>query len=118
MRVHQHLEVSNSQRVALVRLLDRQLVEGIDIQGLGHELLRLIESESRSKLVLDFSLVNLLTGAALGILIALHKNVVARKGMMKLCCMRPEVYEIFAVTKLDRLFDIEDTEASAVAAFE
>ena len=117
MCVYQHLEVSDSHGITFVRLLDRQLVEGIDIQGLGQELFRLIESEDRSKLVLDFSLVDFLASVALGKLIALHSKVVARNGTMKLCCIRPEVYEIFTVTKLDRLFDIEDTEASAIAAF-
>ena len=100
----------------MVRLLDRRLSDGIELENLGQELFRLIESEDRSKLVLDFSSVDFLASVALGKLIALHKNVVARNGVMKLCCMQPEIYEIFAVTKLDRLFNIENNVADAVAS--
>lgn len=118
MLVHQHLEVSDSQGVTLVRILDRQLVEGMDIQRLGQELFRVVEAGGGKHLVLDFSLVVFLASAALGKLIALHRKVVAHNGRMKLCCICPEVLEVFAVTKLDGLFGIEDTEASAIAAFE
>ena len=36
---------------------------------------------------------------------------------MKLCNIRPEIYEVFAITKLNKLFDIKDDEADALAAF-
>jgi anti-sigma B factor antagonist len=117
MCVHQHLAVSDSQGVTLVRLLDCQLVEGLGLENLGQELFRLIESEYRSKLVLDFSLVDFLASAALGKLIALHKKVTAENGIMKLCCICPDIHEVFAITKLDHLFDIKENEAAALAAF-
>jgi anti-sigma B factor antagonist len=117
MRVHQHLEASDSQGVTLVRLLDRELIDGIGIENLGQELLGLIESEDRSKLVLDFSLVDFLGSAALGKLIALHRKVAAKNGMMRLCCICPDIHDVFTTTKLDRVFGIEDNAADAVAAF-
>jgi anti-sigma B factor antagonist len=36
---------------------------------------------------------------------------------LKLSNIRPEIYEVFAITKLNRLFDIKDDEADALAAF-
>ena len=42
------------------------------------------------------------------------KNI---QGEMKLSNIRPEIYEVFTITKLDRLFDIRDDEADALAAF-
>jgi len=113
----QHLEVIDSQGVTLVRLLDRQLIDGVGIEDLGQELYRLITSEDQSKLVLDFSLVNFFTSAALGKLLALRRKVAAKNGTMKLCCMRPHIHEVFAITKLDGLFDIEDNATEALATF-
>ena len=117
MSVHQHLEVSDGQGVTLIRFLDRQLVAGIDSTALWRELFLMIETEGRNKLVLDFSLVDFLASEALGRLITLHKKVTANNGMMKLCCICPQVLEVFSVTKLDGLFSIQQTEAAAVAAF-
>ncbi|KKL19230.1 hypothetical protein LCGC14_2467550, partial [marine sediment metagenome] len=31
--------------------------------------------------------------------------------------IRPEIFEVFTITKLDRLFDIKDDEADALADF-
>ena len=36
---------------------------------------------------------------------------------LKLSNIRPEIYEVFAITKLNKLFDIEEDEADALAAF-
>lgn len=117
MNAQQRLEVSDSQGVTLIRFLDRQLVAGFDLIALWRELFQMIETEDRRKLVLDLSLVNFLSSEGLGKLIALHKKVTAKNGMLKLCCICPEVLEVFAVTKLDGLFGIEKTVAEALAAF-
>jgi anti-sigma B factor antagonist len=36
---------------------------------------------------------------------------------LKLCCIRPEIYEVFSITKLDQQFDIKETQEDALAAF-
>ena len=38
-------------------------------------------------------------------------------GKLKFSNIRPEIYEVFAITKLNKLFDIKDDEADALAAF-
>jgi len=58
-------------------------------------------------LVLDCSRLRFLSSAALGKLITLDKKVRVRGGRLKLSNVRPEIYELFAITRLDRLFEIE-----------
>jgi anti-sigma B factor antagonist len=36
---------------------------------------------------------------------------------MKVSNSLPEIYEVFAITKLNKLFDIKEDEADALAAF-
>ena len=43
--------------------------------------------------------------------------VKARDGQLRLCEMKPRVYEGFTITKLNRLFSIHDTFDAAVASF-
>ena len=74
------------------------------------------EEEKREKLILNFAIVDFLSSAALGKLITLDKKVKAHSGKLKLCNIRPEIYEVFAITKLNKLFDIKTDEAEALAA--
>ncbi len=117
MTTYRRLEVNEVGDVTVVRFRDRKIIDDINIQELGQELFRLIEQDHRQKLLLNFSAVDFLSSAALGKLITLDKKVKAHDGMMKLSNIRPEIYEVFAIMKLNRLFDIQDDEADALAAF-
>jgi anti-sigma B factor antagonist len=114
---YRRLEVSELGDVTVVRFRDQKIIEDINIQELGQELFHLVEVESRRKLLLNFSSVDFLSSAALGKLITLDKKVKANSGSLKLSNIRPEIYEVFAITKLNRLFDIKSDEADALAAF-
>jgi len=114
---YRHIEVNEVGDVTVVRFRDRKLIEDIRIQELGQELFGLVDSEQRDKLLLNFSQVEFLSSSALGKLITLDKKTKNIQGEMKLSNIRPEIYEVFTITKLDRLFDIRDDEADALAAF-
>ena len=58
-----------------------------------------------------------LSSAALGKLITMEKKVKAAKGNLRLCCIRPEIYEVFAITKLNRLFKICEDQERALEGF-
>jgi anti-sigma B factor antagonist len=76
-----------------------------------------VEKEKRSAVLLNFVDVEFLSSAALGKLITLDKKVKAAGGKLKLCNIRPQIYEVFAITKLNKLFEIKDNQDEAVAAF-
>jgi len=112
-----HLDVHEVGDVTVVRFRDHKILEDINVQELGQELFQLIELDRRQKLLLSFFGVEFLTSAALGKLITLDKKVKTHGGRMKLCNIRPEIYEVFEITKLTRLFDIKDEESDALTAF-
>lgn len=117
MRATQCMEINDIHGITVVHLLDHRLVDGIAIDDLAQELYQLIESDGRRNLVLELSSVNFMSSVGLEKLIVLYKKVKAHGGTLRLCCIRPDVRGVFTVTKLDRLFDIWDTEAEALAAF-
>jgi anti-anti-sigma factor len=117
MAVHRRLQLAQVGDVSVVRFVDRKILDEANIQELGQELFQLIEDEDRKNLLLNFSSVEFLSSAALGKLITLDKKVKARGGKLKLSNIRPEIYEVFAITKLNKLFDIKDDEADALASF-
>ena len=114
---YRHLDVNEVGDVTVVRFRDHKILEDINVQELGQELFQLIEVENRRKLVLNFFAVEFLTSAALGKLITLDKKVKVHGGLLRLCNIRPEIFEVFEITKLNRLFEIKDEEADALAAF-
>jgi anti-sigma B factor antagonist len=114
---YRHLDVSEVGKVTVVRFRDRKIVEDVNILELGQELFQLVERDNRDTLLLNFSTVEFLSSAALGKLITLEKKMKAHGGTLKLCNIRAEIYEVFAITKLNRMFDIKDDEATALKAF-
>ena len=117
MAVHRRLEVSEVGDVTVVRFVDRKILDEGNIQEVGQELFALIEQEHRKKVLLNFCNVDFLSSAALGKLIKLEKKVRDSGGLLKLSNIRPEIYEVFVITKLVRVFDIKDDEADALVAF-
>jgi anti-sigma B factor antagonist len=111
------IDVTQKGEVTVVRFVDRKILDEANIQELGVELFKLVEQEQRKNLLLNFFNVEFLSSAALGKLITLDKKVKANGGRLKLSNIRPEIYEVFAITKLNKLFDIKDDETDALAAF-
>ena len=114
---YRRLDINEVGDVTVVRFRDHKIVEDVNIQELGQEMFHLVEKDRRGKLLLNFSSVEFLSSAALGKLITLDKKMKAHGGTLKLAGIRPEIYEVFAITKLNRLFDIRRDEAEALAAF-
>lgn len=117
MGAYRRLDVNEVGDVTVVNFRDQKIIEDLRIQELGQELFQLVEGDKRKKLVLNFATVDFLSSAALGKLITLDRKVKANNGVLKLCNIRPEIYEVFAITKLNRLFDIRRDEGEALAAF-
>jgi anti-sigma B factor antagonist len=118
MPTHRRIDVSKVGDVTVVRFVDKKILDEASIQELGAELFGLVEQDNRKAILLDFGNVEFLSSAALGKLITLDRKAKTHKGRLKLCGIRPEILEVFNVTKLNKVFDIRKDEAEAVAAFQ
>ena len=76
-----------------------------------------MESEPEIRMLVSFANVEFFSSAALGMLITLDKLVKERKGRLKLSDITPQIYEVFKITRLDKLFEIHETTEKALAAF-
>lgn len=121
MAVYRRIETTNfggtAGEVTLVKFIDRKIIDASAIQELGEELFALVETQGLSRLILNFAAVEFLSSAALNKLIMLEKKVKAARGKLRLCNLRKEIYEVFAITRLNVLFDIKPTENEALAGF-
>ena len=111
------LSTADVGEVTIVHFVDKKIIDEGNIHEMGRELTSLIEQQGRKKILLNFANVEFLSSAALGKLITLDKKVKEHEGTLKLCQIRPEIYEVFTITRLDRLFEIKEDEADALASF-
>jgi anti-sigma B factor antagonist len=117
MATHRRIDVSKLGEVTIVRFLDKKILDEAGILELGAELFGLVELENRKSLLLNFAGVEFLSSAALGKLITLDRKIKSNKGRMKMSNIRPEILEVFQITKLNKIFDIRKDEAEAISAF-
>jgi len=117
MAEHARVRISEVGMVTVVHFVDRKIIDEGNIQELGKELFALVEEDNRKSVLLNFTTVEFLSSAALGKLITLEKKMKAHGGKLKLCNIRPDIYEVFQITRLNNLFDIKKDQQEALAAF-
>jgi len=110
------LEVENVGDATVVCLTDRKILVEQNIQAIGEQLFNLV-GEGRKKLLLNFRNVEYMSSAVLGMLVTLNKKVQMAGGKLVLCSIDPQIQEVFAITKLDKLFVIRGDEQEALQAF-
>ena len=115
MATPRRIKINQSGDVTVVTFNDSKIIDEVEIQEFGQELYDLVEREDRKKIVLNFANVEFLSSAALGKLIGFDKRVKQNGAELVLSNIRPEIYEVFAITKLTKLFTIKDDEADALA---
>lgn len=110
------LKIRRQGKVRVVEFEDRKILEELLIAQIGEQLAELVDAEPEPRLVLDFKNVEHLSSAALGVLITLNKQVTERQGQMALANIQPQIYEVFRITRLNKLFNIQNTADAAVQA--
>jgi anti-sigma B factor antagonist len=71
---------------------------------------------SITTVVLDFEQVAMIPSLGLGLLVQIANKCKVRRQRLRLAAVRPQVRQVFSITKLDRIFQFSDTVASATQA--
>jgi anti-sigma B factor antagonist len=113
----QHLRVEVITGVTLVSIVDVDLLAEDVIMEVGEQLFRLVDEQGETKLVISFRDVRYMSSAMVGQLVKLHKKVVKAGGRMILCGFSPTIREVFRISHLDRLLEIQENEQLALDRF-
>ena len=111
------IEVEEKGDIAVVGFIDKKILDEQNIQIIGEQLSELVDSEKRLKVILNFANVEYLSSAALGKIIALNSKLKKANGKLVLSNIRPDIKEVFTITKLDKLIIIVNTEVEALKKF-
>ncbi len=77
-----------------------------------------LAQQGSRRIVLNLSGVTAMDSTGIGELISAYTSVRNAGGELKLLNLTREVHELLRITKLSTVFDIQDDEPSAVAAFQ
>ena len=105
---HRRLEVEDIGDVTVVSFTSKNLFDEQTLQSIGEELFSLVDEPGRRKILLNFGNVEYISSAAVGMFITLNKKVNAAGGLLILCCIDPQFYELFSNTGLNTSFDKDD----------
>jgi anti-sigma B factor antagonist len=109
--------VQNQKDISVVQFTNNRILDEANIADIGNTLKVLIEEREHPKLLLDFSTVDHLSSAALGMLINANNSIKQRNGQLRLTNIKPQIYEVFVITKLNKLFRIFPTREEGMASF-
>lgn len=112
-----NLSISRQGSVCIVEFEDRKILEELAISQIQERLTDLIAAENPPRILLNFRKVEHLSSAALGVLITLSKQVAERNGQLVLANIHPQIFEVFKITRLNKLFNIRSTTDEAMREF-
>ncbi len=110
-----YFTISEDGAVVVLHITRASLSEEDNIEHLGQELTMLVDQFGCRLLVINFEIVTLITSAALGKFIALHRNLHRREGRLALCGVTDMMADVLSATKLDEYFRLTNTVDEAVA---
>ena len=105
-----------------VERIDNAVVVRVQVKMLEEKELKLLSrmideaagDSSVSVIVVDLSRVQLLPSLGLGVLVQLSTKCKAQQKRLKLAALTPGIRQVFAITKLDRVFELTDSVESAI----
>lgn len=112
-----NMSVQYTENATVLTFTDRKILEDQDIRLLQDSVMSLVDQADDIQLVLDFGQVEFLSSAVLGLLIRISKRVGEKQGKLSLCNISPKIYEVFKITQLTKIFDIQKDVDSAIDSF-
>ena len=103
---NRRIDIESIEGVTVARLLEKKILDEANIEALGQEMFAMVDKDGHNKIILDFSIVEYLSSAALGKLITMQKKVAAAGGKVTLCNIQRDILDVFKITKLDRVLTL------------
>jgi anti-sigma B factor antagonist len=112
------ITTQNSGEVLVVGFTDSKILDSQRIEQVGKELQESVSHALQNKMLLNFRGVSFMSSAMITKLVMLNKTCKAKGVTLKFCEVSPNVMEVFKITRLNKLFDIQEGEEKAIASFD
>lgn len=105
----EYFECEHSGDVCVATCLLERIDNELIMDVMGNQLCHLVEQEGIRFIIIDFSTTEYLSAAFLSKLVTLRNKTDKAHGRLIFCEVRPDIYEVFATTKLNAFFRITYT---------
>ncbi len=112
------LQSASKDGILTIRIEDDRLVDPSVLTRMFEELDTLLHKSTEDRVIIDFRNVQFMASSALGKLVQFQKKSKEYSAKVKFAGITKEIYEVFKITKLHKMFDIEKDEAAARKAFQ
>jgi len=109
------LKVRKAGEVAVAAFATSGVRDTIEAERLGEELFELLEKHQLKKIVLNFGNLKFMSSSVIAVLMRFKAKLEAAGGRVIACGIPPEIFKVFKIMRLDKLWDIRDTEKQALA---
>ncbi len=100
-------------KVLVIRYTQPRMLDETAIGNVDREVNALIDKTEDPNVVLDFSQVSFMSSAMLGKLVKLNKKCKEYKVKLAMCGIRKDIMEVFKMTRLNKVFNIQPDIATA-----
>jgi anti-anti-sigma factor len=107
-------QLRTEQSVNIIEMRLPEHIDSTEFDQLNASLLGLLESKPSKSWVIDFSAVDYLGSAMLGLMVNFRQKVKGAKGKLILCGVSSRLLEIIRTCCMDRLFPIARSRADAI----
>ncbi len=104
---HPYLLIEPVYGDVIITFKHPQLVDEEQLYKVEADILKLVESQPGTNMTLDFEHVLYMSSSVLGFLVKLQKNIMLDRGTLTLRNMNKQIYKLFKITKLHKIFTIE-----------
>ena len=91
----------------LITFRDERIADEDHIAAIEKHVMELVTVSPGTMVTLDFKNVKFMSSSFLGFLLKLHKAIAQSQGKLKLRSMSKQIYQIFKITSLHKVFKIE-----------
>ena len=112
------ITTQTNEEILVIGFTDSKILDSQRIEQVGKELQAAVPQAIHKKLLLNFRGVSFMSSAMITKLVMLNKSCKAQGVALKFCEVSPNVLEVFKITKLNKLFDIQEGEDKALASFD
>ena len=100
-----------------IQFTDPRITDNVHLQRVYEDVTKRLGKTDEKQVILDFSAVEFMASSMLGKLVQINKQCKEYRVKLKLCSITPEILEVFKITKLNKVFDIEPDEPTARKSF-
>ena len=111
------INILNDEDVAVIEFEVASITKAEQIASISDQIKEFVEVNHPAKIIVDFEQVKFFSSQVLGLLLDIRSRLKAYDGQVVISAIDPQLYRVFKITNLNKIFVFFPDRESATAAF-